>query len=148
MNRKEKKKLHHIISKMKSEQKKIIDLIDMNKQYVSERKQRIDDLAVEFKEAKQHLVYAEPTQEHLMALWGSHEYLKECILECNEYINEFFKRSNKRLKSAARTNTQLERLKNNIESCSNSNKNIPKQEDTCTSDVLITNPFAYFLHKK
>ena len=148
MNRKEKKKLYHTIDKMKMEQKKIMDLIHMNKQYVTERRKRIEKLAIEFKEAKKVLQYAEPTQEHLMALWGSHEYLKECIMECNEYVNEFFKRSNKRLKSAQRTTQQLDRIKKKIDSCPSSKQNRDISDNTCSSDVLITNPFAYFLHKK
>ena len=145
MNRKEKQKIKKTILKMKSEQQKIMDLIKMNKDFVTERQLRIDSLAIEFKEAKQLLPFIEPTQEHLLALWGSHEHLKECILECNEYINEFFKRSNKRLKSAKYTRLQLERLQKKINTSSSVASNPTHLE---TANILITNPFAYFLHKK
>ena len=131
----EQRKFSKQVERLTNEQVKVKDVITSHRKYIQDRQLRLDQLALEFKTCRASLARLEPTPDNLRLLWEKSELFKEELLEISELLNEYFRRSKKRLN---RTNDALQRHEQL------SKAKVTGRSTSCTqptNNTLISNPF-------
>ena len=117
------------IDRLFNEQKKVILLTRATLDDLRHRKTRIRELYKCFNKTRTAL------------LMNANEQFKESILEIVECLNEHIHKSQRRIKAAEHTQTQLESLKKRVGDGKERTGHPPCSSSSSSSSVLISNPF-------
>ena len=129
------------IDRLFNEQKKVILLTRATLDDLRHRKTRIRELYKCFNKTRTALLMNQPTVENATELWNANEQFKESILEIVECLNEHIHKSQRRIKAAEHTQTQLESLKKRVGDGKERTGHPPCSSSSSSSSVLISNPF-------
>ena len=120
------------LQRLTTEQLKTKETTKAHERFMKTRQGRLDKLAKEFALCRTSLAMQQPTPEHLLALWKKAELFKEELLEIGELLNEYFRRTEKRLQRTNDTLVKIEEL---------SRPASPTPQPRNTHEWMHTNPF-------